>query len=745
MKFCPKCEHEYETGTLCPNDQTPLIDQTPRPDPLIGTTLGGKYVIEAKIARGGMGSIYRGHIQKSGLVVAIKILHENLQENVQDQRRFLREAKSLGEVKHKNVVALIDSGQTEEGRLYLVLEYLYGQTMAELLKDEGRVPLEMIMSLMLQVLDGAEAAHQKGIVHRDLTPYNVIIARMSNNAEVVKLVDFGIAKAKDGSADVTQQGTTVGTPGYLSPEQITGQADIDARSDIYSLGALLYYMLSGRKPYNGPHAAAILTKQMTAPPDPIDLEELGYARSLGPVLDKALARDPKDRHQSVAELREALQRATGVMVPASVSDGELKRTLSNYRKTHPGRHSSFGNDPLQAALATVKKREARRRGLIAAVVLLAAVAGAWALMQTKPKPVVVEPASQPAIAASAPVEVKPVRFGISADMGLLRAKAYVAGIDAAFNAYNAEAGAKRVHLVVLDDGGQVERAKANTMRMAEANIAAMFGNTKTETAQAGFGEVRGSDVVYFAPMTGSAYLRKKPYKPTVFHYRPTYVEEATALVESLTKTHKVPPTSVGIFAEDTDDGFACAKAGLEALEAAAHKKGLRPVLARFAPGAPTVQAASTLSNGKVKGVLLCSETDAAGDLVASLASKHIAMALTSRIDPQAIADMARGMPEPPPLAFAQVVPPPSDPVFRERVPKWKTSAAAYEGYVVGKLMTTALKLAEHDAEKLAEAFAQMKDVDVGTGPVHFSHEQHEGSQKVWLLELNEKSELVSRN
>ena len=278
-------------------------------DKLIGRTLSGKYVVKDRIGRGGFGAVYRAVQEPVGREVAIKVILPERASGPGDiVARFFREAKALAKLKARNAVTLYDYGEEDDGLLFMVQEFIDGRTLRSLLKAEDRAldPARAI-DLACQVLDALEEAHLLEIVHRDITPSNIMITEDAQGREVVKVLDFGLAKLRDPTNDeesLTRSGIAMGTPHYMAPEQIL-QREIDPRTDLYGLGIVLYLMLMGRPPFRGKIAYEVLKQQIKAPPPAMS----GLPGPIEEAVRIALSKDPDQRYGSAAEMREALQQA----------------------------------------------------------------------------------------------------------------------------------------------------------------------------------------------------------------------------------------------------------------------------------------------------------------------------------------------------------------------------------------------------------------------------------------------------
>ncbi|HKZ02588.1 MAG TPA: protein kinase, partial [Pyrinomonadaceae bacterium] len=305
MKKCPKCGTEYPDDiTLCPADGLALETTD---DTLIGQTLAGKYRIDARLSEGGMGKVYRGTHILIGKTVAVKVLRPALAADEKIVARFSREARAASRISHPHALSVTDFGEDEEGRVFLVMEYLQGKTLKEIIREEGPMGLQRVVEITRQVGGALEAAHDQGVVHRDLKSENIMLLT-TNGADYARVLDFGIAKIMEPEggydAEITAPNLVIGTPQYMSPEQCSQSSAIDSRSDIYSLGIILYEMLVGHVPFTGESSTAIMLKQMQEPAPSVLEERPDLPPAVAQVLARALAKDPDKRYQRAAEVIE---------------------------------------------------------------------------------------------------------------------------------------------------------------------------------------------------------------------------------------------------------------------------------------------------------------------------------------------------------------------------------------------------------------------------------------------------------
>ena len=274
----------------------------------IGHTIGN-YKVTAKLGEGGMGVVYLAEHPVIGKKVAMKAIHPELSKNSDVVSRFITEAKAVNQIGHEHIVDIADFGNTPEGEFYFVMEYLQGESLSDRLKREKRIPLGQAMSIGAQIADALNASHQQGIIHRDLKPENIFLCHRGANREFVKVLDFGLAKLTQNDQKVTHKtrtGSVMGTPYYMSPEQCEGKTEIDYRADIYSLGVLIFEMLTGKVPFGGEGYGEIIVKHVTMPPPSVRSVVPELPEFMDPIMYRVLAKDRDQRFQTMADLREAL-------------------------------------------------------------------------------------------------------------------------------------------------------------------------------------------------------------------------------------------------------------------------------------------------------------------------------------------------------------------------------------------------------------------------------------------------------
>jgi serine/threonine-protein kinase len=287
----------------------------------VGTVLARKYRLDAILGEGGMGVVYDAHHLRLDRRVAVKFLHEQHAQDVKLVERFFSEAQAAARMRHPNVVDVHDVDHTEDGAVYMVLEHLEGEPLSAFLAREKNVSVAEILALLSPVLDALSRAHERGIIHRDLKPDNLFLSRDAAGHIVPKVLDFGIAKLVDGTRAVaTSTGVMLGTPAYMAPEQALGRRDIGPWTDVWSMGVVLYEALTGRLPFDierGMTPAAVVVAVLENAPHPLQRCWPGAPEPLARCIDRALAKEPIDRWQSMQDFRAALEASPTEPLPPS--------------------------------------------------------------------------------------------------------------------------------------------------------------------------------------------------------------------------------------------------------------------------------------------------------------------------------------------------------------------------------------------------------------------------------------------
>ena len=330
MATCPTCSEERTPGAVfcgsCGSRFAPDPPKGEQVDTLVGQTLNGTYLIQRKIGSGGMGEVYRAVHTKLDAPVAVKIVKPSMLGNAAMVHRFQREARAASRLRHPNVVAVTDFGQTEDGTLFMVMEYVAGRSLAQVIADEAPLGERRVVHIGAQILAALVEAHANQILHRDLKPENVMVEARRGAPDSVKVLDFGIAKvlaAQASASTLTQAGFVCGTPGYMSPEQLRG-GEVDGRTDLFSLGVVLYEMLTHKLPFDAQTPMEMLHKHLSEPVLPPGVRRgRPVSSALEQVVLEALSPAREDRAPSAEAMRDALLRAE---LPLAEPEGPVRTT-----------------------------------------------------------------------------------------------------------------------------------------------------------------------------------------------------------------------------------------------------------------------------------------------------------------------------------------------------------------------------------------------------------------------------------
>ncbi|HVV82199.1 MAG TPA: serine/threonine-protein kinase, partial [Kofleriaceae bacterium] len=305
---------------------------SPIQDQIVGMTIGN-YQVKQKLGEGGMGSVYLAEHPHIGKKVALKVLHAEFAADQSVVARFFTEAKAVNDIGHPNIVDIVDYGMIQgpnaEGLVYFIMEFLPGHTLTDLIRAEAPLPPERALNIAVQVADALAASHKMKIVHRDLKPDNIMLAPRGRERDFVKLLDFGIAKltGDQPGSHKTRTGLVMGTPAYMSPEQCEGRGNIDHRSDIYSLGIVIYEMITGRVPFYGEGYGEILVQHLTARPIPPTTIRGVIPPHVEQVVLKAMEKSPDKRYPNMDEMVKALVDPVGYVEAHGGIAGFLQANL----------------------------------------------------------------------------------------------------------------------------------------------------------------------------------------------------------------------------------------------------------------------------------------------------------------------------------------------------------------------------------------------------------------------------------
>ncbi|MCB9627161.1 MAG: serine/threonine protein kinase [Sandaracinaceae bacterium] len=364
-------------------------------DPLVGTTIDGRYFVERVLGEGGMGLVYLGKHIVLGKPLAVKVLRPDVSKDQEIITRFRQEAQSASSIGNQHIIDISDFGTLPDGSTYFVMEFLDGTDLSGAIEKAGQMPANRVVHVAKQLAQALGAAHENGIVHRDLKPDNVYLIKRGGDTDFVKVLDFGIAKVGGSNSKLTRAGQVFGTPHYMSPEQCSG-SNVDHRTDIYAIGVMLYEMVTGDVPFDADNLMGILTKHLYEDPIPPTQKNANLPRELEAVILKAMSKQTETRYQNMGEFYDDLVRVGDGLPALAMADGT-------------GAYSTRRTAPTVGAVTGAPTSGGSKTGIIVAVVgavvLLAAGGGIFVAMNQP------EPAPQPPIAvipAPAPIPTPPV-------------------------------------------------------------------------------------------------------------------------------------------------------------------------------------------------------------------------------------------------------------------------------------------------------------------------------------------------
>ena len=381
-----------------------------------GTLIAGKYELEGLLGEGGMGAVYQATNLAIGRRVAIKILHAAVADREDVRRRFEMEAKAAAVISHPGIVDVLDMGQTDEGEPFIVMEHLEGMTLRSLNKEFKGLTPEQSVGVMLPVLDALAAAHRAGVIHRDVKPANIFVCA---KPQVVKLLDFGVSRF-GASSGLTNTGTAVGTPRYMAPEQVLGESDLGPEADLYSVGAVLYSLLSGRLPHGSGSDMALLARTLHDTPAALASITTGLPPALCDLVDSLLLKDRAKRPKDATAVKEALKQCVpatdlGVLYNAAIRTARasaLAPTPSRSNASLPGVPSKKATPsaprppstaaPTKTAVVAPQGGSSKLGPIVGVTVLALVIGGGGALwyLKSQPQPVVVPAVIVPPVAAT---------------------------------------------------------------------------------------------------------------------------------------------------------------------------------------------------------------------------------------------------------------------------------------------------------------------------------------------------------
>jgi len=724
----------------------------------IGRTIG-KYLITDVLGCGGMGVVLKAYDPIIERDVAIKVLAEHLQNDSTALGRFLSEAKAAGKVNHPHVMAIYEICP-QRGMTYLVLEYVSGGSLKDLLAERGALPVVEATEALLDACKGVGAAHAAGLVHRDIKPANFMRAADGS----IKIADFGLAKSTGGrTRDFTQTGMVIGTPFYMSPEQCEARP-LDARSDVYSLGATYYTLLTGQSPFHGTDSVPQLMYAHCHGPIP-DPQAVNPALPMACVriVARAMAKSPADRYQSTAEMQADLQ-----ALLTAAGAGKTVVDLPSDRSAKAARTMTAAG-ATTSVLPTARPRR-WPLAVAAGVVVLGGAIAAWSAFggksgsgdQVNPSAAA---ATRPLTATAPGVTATDIILGMSApfsgpskELG----RGMQIGVETYLQHLNETAGGvhgRKVKLLALDDGYEPERCVATMKEMIDKRpVFAFAGNVGTPTAQVALPIALGHKRVFFGALTGAGIVRRDPPDRYVFNYRASYAEETAEIVQHLLTIRGVKPDEIAVFAQNDgygDAGFAGVAKALRKVSYDA-KQIIRVGYERNSMDLDAAVKGLLEHKDKIKAVVMVPTYRQAAAFIKRIKDGGMDPIFTSVsfVNSDALAESLRelGPKYSDGVIVTQVVPFFGSGAtgvleYRDRLARYfpaeQPGFISLEGYIAARVLCAGLEKAgpELTTEKLVDALEAIQSLDFGIGTrMSFGPSEHQASHKVWAATLDSKGQ-----
>lgn len=708
----------------------------------IGRKLG-KYEITGLLGQGGMGVVYRAHDETIGRDVAIKLLPAELASDKNMLERFLAEARAAGRLTHPHIVSIHDIGQ--EGDVnYIVMELMTGGSADDHLETVGPYSPLQATRIIADACEGLMVAHASGLVHRDIKPANLLQSRHGT----IKVADFGLAKrVVQQSHQLTQDGQLIGTPYFMSPEQCESKP-VDLRSDIYSLGATYFTLLTGDHPYED---AGSIVQIMYAHChadllDPRDVDT-NIPDKCAAIVQKSMAKKPEDRYQSAQEMLL-----------------DLKAITANSEKY--GDTTVLSQEELERAHSPVKSPAGWQKTAFNSVMFLMTFLLLtlvpyyfWNGNQNQGAGPVPAPASQAkALPASQGVTADKIILGTSTAMTGANKELgnnMVMGMQACFKQINDEGGidGRKIELVVKDDGYEPDQALENMHRLFEDDrIFAVIGNVGTPTAKATVPYANEHKYLFFAPFTGAQALRRDPPDRYVFNLRASYANETAAMVHYFVEHERIAPDKIAVFAQNDsfgDDGFAGVAKALE-------KYKVQPEnILRVGYDRNTTQISGAVeqivqNQNQIEALIMVATFKPAALMVQQIKDRQLKIqtAAVSFVGSELLAQQFKemGAKYADGVIVTQVVPyylSSATGVLRYRdalkkyYPLSKPGFVSLEGYLAAECLVEGMKKLQASGkafttENLIDSLEQIKNLDLGIGPIiNFGPSRHQASDRVW--------------
>jgi ABC-type branched-subunit amino acid transport system substrate-binding protein/predicted Ser/Thr protein kinase len=696
------------------------------------------YRVLKLLGHGGMGIVFQAEDTQLERLVALKVMNAEAARDPLSRRRFLREAKTMAALRSDHIVTIHQVGLHHD-LPFLAMELLHGETLSTWLQRGKQTSPAQVLDVALQAARGLEAAHRAGLIHRDIKPGNIWLDTTTGR---VKLLDFGLARPAEDAGKLTKAGVVVGTPAYMSPEQAEGKK-LGFRSDLFSLGCVLYELAAGVPPFTGPSAFAVLTAIVLR--DPRHLAEIN--RELPPELAqlvmKLLAKKPEDRPASTSAVVSAIEQ-----IADAHPELQPKWTTGRRARWAIASHVPF-----------------LRRRWLAMIVGLGGLGGILALLfglrgyfLPTAEPGKEPPPSGPRATAEG-VNEKKILLGISAPFTGPAAelgRSMHSGIQTWFNHVNDTGGiaGRKLELVALDDAYDPDRALANVRELAEEyKVFAFIGNVGSPTATKTLPYILQKKMLLFGPLTGADLVRPLPPSPYIFNYSASLEEETAAAVRYLVEKRKVRPEQIAVFAQEDRYG----DSGYRGVVRALGKYGLvSGQILRVGYRRNTVQveyaAQQVIGRKDIRAVVMIPTYRPAARFIGRVrdARKDVQFTSTSFVDSESLAaELLEMGPEYAESVMVTQVVPPLDShssmvvkyrkMLRRYQPSESPSSISLEGFVTAALFTEGLRRAgeELTTDSLIDALESIHGVDLGIGEhLGFSRSEHQASHAAWGIVLD---------
>jgi ABC-type branched-subunit amino acid transport system substrate-binding protein/tRNA A-37 threonylcarbamoyl transferase component Bud32 len=691
------------------------------------------YRVLKLLGKGGMAMVFMAEDTILQRLIALKVMKPELARADLAAQRFMREAQIMARLRNDHVVTIFEVGR-EGTSPFLAMELLHGETLDTWLK-KNRPSFDRVLQMGLQIAHGVAAAHQSGLIHRDIKPANIWVEESTGR---IKVLDFGLARQVRDSGVLTQTGAVVGTPAYMAPEQAEGE-NVDERSDLFSLGCVLYEMASGRQAFVGTSAVGVLKAVALSEPAPLRSLSQDIPPAFSDLVQQLMSKDPAARPASATAVVEALE---------AIAAGETPSMVKRF-----------------AAGQLAKRRRPRflHPAWVGTALAIFGIFLVLGLYFRSKSPVDGSKEPRPARALFRGVTDSEVVVGMSAPFsGPSRelGREMEVGIRTCLDYVNDQGGiaGRTIRLVALDDGYDPARAEANMRELFEKHqVFAVVGNVGTPTAEKTVPYALEKQMVFFGAFTGAALLRRDPPDRFVFNYRASYEEETGAMVKYLIEVRKVKPEQIGVFAQK--DGYG--DAGFRGVAKVLRKYGRDPeqiLRVGYERNTSNVDEAveKVLKATDLRAVIMVPTYKPAALFIRKIkdAGRDLLFANVSFVGSNPLAEelMEAGPKYASGVMVTQVVPYPQSQAtavlkYREALAKYrpneKPSFVSLEGYIVGLVFTEGLHRAGDNltTDSLIDALEGIRNLDLGIGtPLNFGPSEHQASRKVWGTVLDDKGQ-----